>query len=106
MPSKGDVLVLVIGQFYELVTLYPAAVTFGRDRNFTHLYVNAICHALGKVQVLACFHVFTSCKGTIMACETWNAYLEMAEVFIYMAPNPYSNLDFESTFRTLHRCPL
>ena len=66
-----DVLFLVIGQFYELVTLYPAAdiwVAFGRDRNFTHLLVSAICHALGKKQIHS--HGFTGCDTTCSVGRT------------------------------------
>ena len=84
-----DVLVFLIGKFYELVTLYPAAdiwVAFGTSRNFTLLHVNAIWHALktdksmslGNVHGKPGMHTtkwlkhLSSWHCTLTAIWTWN----------------------------------
>ena len=104
-----DVIVILIGKFHALLTMYPAAeiwVAFGTGKSYTYLHINAICQALGRDKSIALpvFHSFTGCdttsafngKGKKSAWEAWNnSYSEVTKAFTYMAEHPHSPLTLD-----------
>ncbi len=78
------------------------------------MHINAICQALAKEKSMSLpiFHCFTGCnttsaffgKGKKSAWETWNAYPEVTETFMYMSTHPHMSLTKESQhFQNLER---
>ena len=85
-----DVVVIIIGKFYHLLTLNPSVmiwVAFGRGRN-------SICDALGqnKSLVMPLCYSFTGCettsrfcgKGKKLAWEAWMCYPLVKRAFTHM----------------------
>ncbi len=107
-----DVVVIIIGKFHSLLIKHPAAdiwIAFGTGKNFSYMHINAICQALAKEKFMSLpiFHCFTGCDTTSVkksAWETWNAYLEVTEIFMYMSTHPHMSLTKESQhFQNLER---
>ena len=80
-----DVVVIINGKFYSLLTKHLAAdiwIALGTGKNFKYMHINAICYALGKHKSMSLpiFHCFTGCdttsaffgKGGNSAWEAWN----------------------------------
>ena len=83
-----DVVVILIGQFYNIVGQYSEAeiwVAFGTGKQFRYYSINHVCANLGidRSLCLPPFHAFTGCdttssffgrtKKTVWA--TWTAYI-------------------------------
>ena len=64
-----DVIVILVGAFFRLNTMYPAAniwMGFGTGKHFQYYNINSICHQLGesKSTALPFYHAFTGCDTT------------------------------------------
>ncbi|KAG1688828.1 Hepatic leukemia factor [Nymphon striatum] len=91
-----DVIVILIGKFYYLLTICPSAeiwVAFGTGKDFRYININAVAQALG-IEIstsLPIFHSFTGCdtvssfygRGKKTAWQAWKAYKEVTEAFVY-----------------------
>ncbi|KAG1677784.1 Amiloride-sensitive sodium channel subunit beta [Nymphon striatum] len=112
-----DVIVILIGKFYYLLTICPSAeiwVAFGTGKDFRYININAVAQALG-IEIstsLPIFHSFTGCdtvssfygRGKKTAWQAWKAYKEVTETFVYIASNPFEMLDVTSRhFEQLER---
>ncbi|KAG1704380.1 Zinc finger protein 91 [Nymphon striatum] len=112
-----DVIVILIGKFYYLLTICPSAeiwVAFGTGKDFRYININAVAQALG-IEIstsLPIFHSFTGCdtvssfygRGKKTAWQAWKAYKEVTEAFVYIASNPFEMLDVTSRhFEQLER---
>ena len=106
-----DVVVILIGEFHNMVDDYPNAelwVAFGTGKHFCYYSINTICAHLGREQsrCLPPFHAFTGCDTTSSffgrtkktAWAIWNAYPEVNEAFIFMLENSYAQVDTTSPF--------
>ena len=93
-----DVIVVVVGPFYELVRSQPLAelfVTFGMGKNYQLISMNAICSSLGepRARSLPIFHALTGCdttlafkgKGKRSAWQAWEASLTHLCIFLCIA---------------------
>ncbi|KAG1686778.1 hypothetical protein GQR58_008588 [Nymphon striatum] len=86
-----DVIVILIGKFYYLLTICPSAeiwVAFGTGKDFR------------------CKHTVSSFygRGKKTAWQAWKAYKEVTEAFVYIASNPFEMLDVTSRhFEQLER---
>ena len=112
-----DVVVILIGQFYDLHKQNPNAdiwVGFGIGKLFRYYHINTICEHLGrgKCRSLPPFHAFTGCdttssffgKSKKSAWASWNSYPEATEAFLYITEHPYEPIDLTSShFLTLER---
>ncbi|KAG1707488.1 Amiloride-sensitive sodium channel subunit gamma [Nymphon striatum] len=112
-----DVIVILIGKFYYLLTICPSAeiwVAFGTGKDFRYININAVAQALGieMSTSLPIFHSFTGCdtvssfygRGKKTAWQAWKAYKEVTEAFVYIASNPFEMLDVTSRhFEQLER---
>ena len=112
-----DVVVILIGKFHALLTQYSAAsiwIAFGSGKNYTHLHINTISHALGKDKstALPVFHCYTGCdttsafcgKGKKSAWIAWNSYPEVTQAFNYIAANPHTPVTTDAQhFQCLER---
>ena len=112
-----DVVVLLIGQFYDLQEQNPNAdicVGFGIGKLFRYYHINTICEHLGreKCRSLPPFHAFTGCdttssffgKSKKSAWASWNSYSKATEAFLYITEHPYEPFDLTSShFLTLER---
>ena len=112
-----DVIVIIVGKFYDLLQQYPAAdiwLAFGTGTKFRHIHINTMYEALGiqKSIALPVFHSFTGCdttsvffgKGKKSAWEAWKSFPEVTRAFLYMANHPHTPLTIECEhFRLLER---
>ena len=72
---------------------------------YTHMHINAICHALGKRKSISLpiSHCFTGCDTTSAFWgkgekSAWESYPEVTQAFIYMATHPHTPLTVESQY--------
>ena len=110
-----DVIVILIGKFYHLLTLNPNEWHLVKERILLiGIIINSVCSSLGEQKSLALplFHSFTGCdttsaffgRGKKLAWEAWKCYSEVTAAFLDMAVNPYSSLDQSSpNFKSLER---
>ena len=112
-----DVVVILVGIFYELSRIQPLAdiwVAFGMGKHYRFYSVNAICTILGESRSrgLPVFYAFTGCdttsafkgKGKISAWKAWQAYEEATETFMYLANHPFEHLNTDTEhFRIMER---
>ena len=99
-----DIVVILIGQFYNLKKIFPDIVlwvTFGSGKNLRYYNINDICDKLGehKSYSLPAFHAYSGCdttssfhrKGKKSVWDAWQRYPEVTEVFVFMFHHPFSN---------------
>jgi hypothetical protein len=112
-----DVITILIGKYHYLTTILPNIdiwVAFGMGRNFCFYHINKLCSSLGKpkCQALPVFHAYTGCdtvsafngKGKKSTWQAWSACPEVTDTFVYLAGNPFTELDSDSVhFRRLER---
>ena len=113
----SDVLVILIGKFHHLMSIRPDLniwVGFGTGRNFTYHHINTICASLGEERCISLpvFHCFTGCdttssfygRGKTTAWTAWYHYPDVTKAFMFVAQNPFTDLDKESYhFKLLER---
>ena len=112
-----DVIVIIVGKFYDLLQQHPAAdiwLAFGTGTKFRHIHVNTMCNVLGieKSIALPVFHSFTGCdttstffgKGKKSAWDAWKSFPKVTSAFLYMANYPHTPLTIECEhFKLLER---
>ena len=89
-----DVIVILVGAFFRLNTMYPAAniwVGFGTGKHFQYYNINSICHQLGesKSTALPFYHAFTGCdttsqffgKGKKSSWDSWKSFPDVTKAF-------------------------
>jgi hypothetical protein len=103
----SDVIVILIGQFHDLVVHYPLMklwVAFNSGKDFCFYHINSICDNLRKEksQALPEFHAFTGSdttsafknNGKVSAWNAWKSYSDVTSTFLHVAKNPFKKLGY------------
>ena len=112
-----DVVVILVGQFFSLLLLYPDMdlwVTFGMGKGLCQYHINTICLNLGpkKSRALPLYHAFSGCdttsffynKGKKSSWAAWQAYPDATDAFLHMREHPFEPIELSSsTFQRLER---
>lgn len=115
--SDTDVLVLLIGHFYDLNDTFPemeVAVDFGIGKERRMYDIRTISTKLGRNKSIALpvFHSFSGTdttsafrgRGKKTAWSTWERFDEVTDAFLFMAENPFYPVTADAMhFKTLER---
>ena len=114
--SDTDVLVILIGHFYDLLNKFPGIeveVDFGAGKNTTLYCVRTICMKLGHRKSRApVFHSFTGTdttyafrgKGKKSAWSTWDSFEKVTDAFLFIMENHFRPVTADSAnFKSLER---
>ena len=114
--SDTDVLVILIGHFYDLLNKFPGIeveVDFGTGKNRTLYCVRKISMKLGHRKSRApVFHSFTGTditsafrgKGKKSAWSTWDSFEEVTDAFRFIMENHFYPVTADSAnFKSLER---
>ena len=112
-----DVIVILVGKYHHILTNYPQTdiwVAFGKGDYFCLKSISTICTTLGEdmSKALPIFHALTGCdttstffgKGKKSAWKAWKAYKDVTNAFLFLAQNPFQQLDKDSeVFKKIER---
>ena len=104
-----DVVVLLLGKFYDIVLLYPISsiwIAIGAGKQFRYYHINTMFHRFGreKCRAIIPFDAISGCDTTSTFFEksnkstwkTWNIYPVVTNTFLHMVDNPFQDINLTS----------